>query len=66
MNMQEKNIPDFWDDEEGMGTIELVLIIVVLIGLVVVFRKGITTLLNNVFAKINSLSGDIYNASPGV
>ncbi|MCQ2400870.1 MAG: hypothetical protein MJ059_02980 [Lachnospiraceae bacterium] len=56
---------DFWDDESGMGTIEMVLIIVVLIGLVVVFRSGITTLLNNIFGKINSLSGEVYNATPG-
>lgn len=55
----------FWEDESGMGTIEMVLIIVVLIGLVVVFRSGITTLLNNVFGKINSLSGEVYNAVPG-
>lgn len=56
---------DFWEDESGMGTIEMVLIIVVLIGLVVVFRSGITTLLNNIFGKINSLSGEVYNAAPG-
>lgn len=60
-----RNTPDFWEDESGMGTIEMVLIIVVLIGLVVVFRSGITTLLNNIFGKINSLSGEVYNATPG-
>lgn len=50
--------------KNGMGTIEMVLIIVVLIGLVVVFRRSITELLNNIFARINTLSGDIYNAAP--
>lgn len=59
------NSDDFWEDESGMGTIEMVLIIVVLIGLVVVFRSGITNLLNSIFSKINSLSGEVYNAVPG-
>ena len=31
----------FWSDESGMGTIEVILIIVVLIGLVMVFKKEI-------------------------
>ena len=51
-------------EKTGIGTIELVLILVVLIGLVVVFRRSITELLSNIFSKINSLSGDIYNAAP--
>ena len=30
---------DFWTDESGMGTVEIILIIVVLIGLVIIFKK---------------------------
>ena len=41
-------------EEDGIGVIEVVLILVVLIGLVIIFKKQITTLLNNVFKEINS------------
>lgn len=51
-------------NQKGMGTIEMVLIIVVLIGLVVIFRRSISELLNNIFTRINSLSGEVYNAVP--
>lgn len=43
----------FLNDEEGIGTVELVLILVVLIGLVVIFRDSISSLLKTLFAKIN-------------
>lgn len=33
---------------------------VVLIGLVIIFKKQITTLLNNVFKEINSQSKEVY------
>ena len=34
--------------------------IVVLIGLVIIFKKQITTLLNNVFKEINTQSKEVY------
>jgi len=40
-------------DEAGMGTIEVVLIIVVLISLVIVFKKNINGVLTKVFSVIN-------------
>ena len=42
------------DDESGMGTIEVILIIVVLIGLVIIFKKQVRGLVEKVFVKINS------------
>ena len=47
-------------EEDGIGVIEDVLILVVLIGLVIIFKKQITTLLNNVFKEINSQSKEVY------
>ncbi len=47
-------------EEDGIGVIEIVLILVVLIGLVIIFKKQITTLLNNVFKEINSQSKEVY------
>ena len=47
-------------EEDGIGVIEVVLLLVVLIGLVIIFKKQITTLLNNVFKEINSQSKEVY------
>lgn len=39
-------------NNKGMGTVEIILIIVVLIGLVLIFKTQITQLANTIFAKI--------------
>ncbi|MBQ1848836.1 MAG: hypothetical protein II477_05315 [Lachnospiraceae bacterium] len=39
-------------DEEGMGTVEVILIIVVLVGLVLIFKDQITAIVNSIFSKI--------------
>ena len=51
---------EFMMDESGLGTIEVVLILVVLIGLVIIFKKQITTLLNNIFTSINKSAKEVY------
>ena len=55
-----KDIRAFAADESGVGVIELVLILVVLIGLVIIFKKQINTLLENIFKQINSKSTEVY------
>ena len=64
MKKVSKKAASLLSENRGMGTVEMVLIIVVLIGLVVIFRRSITALVNNIFSRINTLSGDIYNAVP--
>ena len=39
-------------DDRGIGVVELILILVVLIGLVVIFRDQLTSLINNIFERI--------------
>ncbi len=51
---------EFMTDDSGLGTIEIVLILVVLIGLVIIFKKQITTLLNNIFTQINKTAKEVY------
>ncbi len=51
----------YLNEEEGAGVIELVLILVVLIGLVIVFKDRIGTLLENIFANIDKSADSIYN-----
>ncbi len=50
----------FMKDESGVGVIEVVLILVVLIGLVIIFRDNINELLEDIFKEINTLSEDVY------
>ena len=60
MEMIKKELAAFLKEEDGVGVIEIVLILVVLIGLVIIFKKQITTLLNNVLKEINSQSKEVY------
>ncbi len=39
-------------EEDGVGVVEMILILVVLIGLVLIFKKQLTTLVNNLFDTI--------------
>lgn len=55
-----KELKAFAEEEMGVGVIELVLILVVLIGLVIIFKKQITTLLQNIFKEINNQSKEVY------
>ena len=47
-----KNLKDLIREEDGMGTVEIILIIVVLVGLVIIFKDRITNLVNGIFDKI--------------
>ena len=54
-------IKTFWNDEAGMGTVEVILIIVVLIGLVIVFKKQISGIVEDVFKTIREETREITN-----
>ncbi len=49
-----KSVKQFLTEEEGMGTVEIILIIVVLVGLVLLFREQITKIVNSIFSKITN------------
>ena len=44
----------FLREEDGVGTVELVLILVVLIALVLIFKTQLTQLVNDIFDKIST------------
>ncbi len=46
-------------DNAGMGVIEVILIIVVLIGLVIIFKGQITSLVNSILSKITTQANRI-------
>ncbi len=54
---QLKGLRQFLREEDGMGTVEIILIIVVLVGLVLVFKDQITDIVDNLFAKITKQTG---------
>lgn len=39
-------------ENTGMGTVEIILIIVVLVGIVIIFKSQITDLVESIFSKI--------------
>lgn len=54
-------IREFFEDESGVGVIEIVLILMVLIGLVIIFKNQINKLLETIFKQINSQSKEVYS-----
>lgn len=58
--MDRQDMMEFLRQEDGVGVIEVVLILVVLIGLVIVFKGQINDLLDNIFKEINSQSKEVY------
>lgn len=51
-NLELKNWRQLWLEEDGMGTVEIILIIVVLVGLVLIFKEQITDIVESIFSKI--------------
>ena len=51
---------DFMEDESGMGVVEIILIMVVLIAMCIVFKQQITSLVNNIWNSINKNAKKIY------
>ncbi len=49
----------FFAEERAVGVVEMILILVVLIGLVIIFKQQLTTLVNTIFKKISSQSSSI-------
>lgn len=49
----------FMSDERGITSVEIILILVVLIGLVLIFKSQMTDIVNKIFKTITSQSGKI-------
>lgn len=53
-NNKLKSFRQFLTEEDGMGTVEVILIIVVLVRLVIIFKEKITEVVNSIFTKITN------------
>jgi Flp pilus assembly pilin Flp len=57
VNSREEALPGlraFWEDESGVGVVEIILIMVVLIALIVIFRDQLTEIVEKIFGGIQS------------
>lgn len=54
-----KSIKEFMHEESGAAVVETILLLVVIIGLILIFKKEITELVNDIFDKIFSQAGGI-------
>jgi len=50
----------FWKDEAGISTVEVVLILVVVIGLVLIFKDQLTDILEGIFKEIEKKTSKLY------
>ena len=49
----------FAEEEDAVGVVEIILILVVLIGLIVIFKSKLTVLLNSIFSTITQRTGSL-------
>ena len=52
-------VREILENEDGVGVVEIILILVVLISLVVIFKSQLTSLVETIFEKITSESSGI-------
>ena len=57
--MKKNLLKKVWKNNDGMGTVEMILIIVALIGLVLIFKTQIQELAGTIFEKISADSSAI-------
>jgi Flp pilus assembly pilin Flp len=50
---------NFLVEEDGIGVVEMILILVVLIGLVLIFKKKLTTIVGDIFDTITDKAGQV-------
>ncbi|WP_342556267.1 Flp1 family type IVb pilin [Paenibacillus sp. FSL R7-0652] len=49
-----------WKDEEGLGTLELILIIGVIIIIALIFKDQITRLITSLLSKVDTKSNEFF------
>lgn len=51
----------FIEEEDGVGVVEIILILVVLIGIVLLFKNNISEIVTSAFEKLKGDSGSIVD-----
>lgn len=61
-----QNLRSFWRDERGIGTLEILLILAVIVLIAVVFRKWIISWVDSLFESTNKQIEDQLNNTDGL
>lgn len=54
-----KELKRFWREEDGIGVVEIILILVILVALVLIFKEEIGNIVDSAFSQIKGDSGKI-------
>lgn len=54
-----REVKRFLTEESGMGVVEIILVLVVILGIIFIFKKQITSLVNKTFSNINNKAGTL-------
>lgn len=54
-----KKFQSIWKDQSGMGVVEVILIIIVLIGLVLIFKDNLSDLVDSLFSTMTENAGEV-------
>lgn len=55
----QREMERFIKEEDGIGVVEIILILVVIIGLIIIFKDQLTALVNSTFDNINRKAGGL-------
>ncbi|OWR32954.1 hypothetical protein CDO73_00085 [Saccharibacillus sp. O23] len=55
-----KKVKGFWKEDEGLGTLEIILIIAVTVIIALIFKTQLTTLIKDLFAKLTNQTGKFF------
>ncbi len=61
MENLKESINEFIMEEEGIGVVEIILILVILIGLVIIFKSQMQALVKRIFSAITKDTGKVLN-----
>ena len=59
ISMVSSNWKRFWMEEEAVGVVEIILILVILVAMVVIFKDKIVSLVSDAFTEIDSGAEDV-------
>ena len=61
MKIIKKHLKEIWEDESGLGTLEMVMLAVLLIGLVMAVKEPLTKMLTD---KVDDIGSKVQGFSP--
>ena len=53
------DIFELWEEEDGVTTVEIILVLLVLIALVLIFKEQMTKIVKNILSKVSSQSNSV-------